>query len=298
MPHPELVMSVFLFLLATSGWCAAFYAVDRWRSGQEIASFEPRQPVPWKGLEVLPIVFLFGLQLAVTILHSNQVEPDPPIPNTEQLAQTLASGLMGNVIFSGIILAILILFRKVTPLDIGWSPRKIGRDTLLGIGGFLAIGFVIFILQIVLSGLNTDPKLQHPLVQAMLRDRSPGILCLAALSAIVVAPLCEEFLFRVVLQGYLEKRFRVSTGETAPAQWTWGHSLPIVMSAAFFAAIHLRFHDGVPNSDPIPLFVLALVLGYLYQQTHRIWPSIMLHATLNACSFGIALLQLFGGPAR
>jgi membrane protease YdiL (CAAX protease family) len=32
------------------------------------------------------------------------------------------------------------------------------------------------------------------------------------------------------------------------------------------------------------LFVLALVLGWLYQRTHRLWPSVALHTALNATS--------------
>ena len=36
--------------------------------------------------------------------------------------------------------------------------------------------------------------------------------------------------------------------------------------------------------DPIPLFLLAIGLGYLYQRTHRIVPCIVLHFLLNLCS--------------
>ncbi len=296
MPETELVLNVLFFLLATSGWCAAFYAVDRWHSGREVLPFEPRRPVPWKVLEVLPIVGWFGLALVLTLATAGNVESKPL--SQDQVRPMLVSGLLSNLVFAFFIRAGLTFRQSVTPLDIGWRPSKIGRDTLLGIGGFLAIGFVIFMLQIVLSRHNADPKLQHPLVQAMLRDPSPGILGLAALSVIVVAPLCEEFLFRVVLQGYLEKRLGVPAGETAPTCLTWKHSLPIVISAAFFAAIHLRFHNGAPNPDPIPLFVLALVLGYLYRQTHRIWPSVVLHATWNGISFCVFLWQLFAASAK
>jgi membrane protease YdiL (CAAX protease family) len=38
--------------------------------------------------------------------------------------------------------------------------------------------------------------------------------------------------------------------------------------------------------------VLALGLGYLYRQTHRIWPSLVVHALLNGCSL---LMVLLGG---
>jgi membrane protease YdiL (CAAX protease family) len=33
--------------------------------------------------------------------------------------------------------------------------------------------------------------------------------------------------------------------------------------------------------DPVAIFVLSLFLGYAYRQTHRILPSIAIHAGLN-----------------
>jgi membrane protease YdiL (CAAX protease family) len=47
----------------------------------------------------------------------------------------------------------------------------------------------------------------------------------------------------------------------------------------------------LPRPDPIPLFVLALGLGYLYRQTHRILPCIVVHLLLNACSLTAYVLK-------
>jgi membrane protease YdiL (CAAX protease family) len=54
---------------------------------------------------------------------------------------------------------------------------------------------------------------------------------------------------------------------------------PIVVSATVFALMHLGH-----GYDPIPLFFLAVGLGYLYQQTHRVLPCIVVHLLLNATS--------------
>ena len=54
---------------------------------------------------------------------------------------------------------------------------------------------------------------------------------------------------------------------------------PIVVSSAIFALLHL------PNGpDWIPLFFLAAGMGYLYQRTHRLLPSLTVHALLNSLS--------------
>jgi membrane protease YdiL (CAAX protease family) len=60
----------------------------------------------------------------------------------------------------------------------------------------------------------------------------------------------------------------------------------IVISAAFFGLAHLGY-----GPEPIPLFFLALVLGYLYNRTHRIVPSMVAHALFNAYTM-IALWRM------
>ncbi|REJ69036.1 MAG: CPBP family intramembrane metalloprotease [Planctomycetota bacterium] len=64
----------------------------------------------------------------------------------------------------------------------------------------------------------------------------------------------------------------------------WG---PICVSSAIFAAVHIG-----NGPDPIPIFFLALVLGYLYQRTHRALPCIALHMVLNAFSLTVGWLQV------
>jgi membrane protease YdiL (CAAX protease family) len=67
---------------------------------------------------------------------------------------------------------------------------------------------------------------------------------------------------------------------------------PIAISSVVFAALH-KDH----GLDPIPLFFLAVALGYLYQRTHRMLPSLVLHAVFNAFSLSLLPLQLSGGEA-
>jgi membrane protease YdiL (CAAX protease family) len=103
----------------------------------------------------------------------------------------------------------------------------------------------------------------------------------------VAAPIAEEFFFRVLLQGWLEKRWPVDnpaddsadSQATRTVRWT-----PILISAAVFALLHLGRSTEDMRTDPIPLFVLAMMLGWVYQRTHRIWPSVVVHVCLNGLS--------------
>lgn len=52
---------------------------------------------------------------------------------------------------------------------------------------------------------HDDLRKEHPLTILMIRGKKePYILLVCFLVAVVAAPLCEEFLFRVVLQGWLQ----------------------------------------------------------------------------------------------
>ena len=144
------------------------------------------------------------------------------------------------------------------------------------------------------------------------KQPSPLVFFLMGISAVIVAPIVEEYLFRCVLQGWLERveqkiiARRVTSalaepvadspadGSTqdiasdrktsAPA----GGFIPIFISSALFAAMHLG-----QGPAAIPLFVFACVLGYLYRQTHRVAPSIAMHMALN----GLTMLTVFIDPA-
>ena len=72
---------------------------------------------------------------------------------------------------------------------------------------------------------------------------------------------------------------------------------------AFFAiaapiySIQLTAQYLVPQKyapDPIPLFFLAIVFGYLYHRTQRITASIVLHMMLNLVSMMMLWFEVFG----
>jgi membrane protease YdiL (CAAX protease family) len=65
--------------------------------------------------------------------------------------------------------------------------------------------------------------------------------------------------------------------------------VPMLVSSTIFALAHYGH-----GPDPIPLFLLAMILGYLYQRTHRIWPSMVLHFTVNFVSMAMLAATLLG----
>jgi membrane protease YdiL (CAAX protease family) len=230
-----------------------------------------------------------------------------------------------------------------------------------------------------------DTPAPHPVL--LLIQAAPNGLTLAVclLTAVVLAPLVEEFLFRLLLQGWLERNELARQSEVDGETPLPRAALPLSLwlPAAIFALFHARSGGEIappeqiirfllasavsrgglllfgiawlklrPNQsttigsspaswrdlgivpekfgsdvrlglaglaavivpvlglqallnhlladtqiapDPVPLFFLALVLGYLYRQTHRIVPAVVLHAGLNATTLAAAWLTTLGG---
>ena len=81
-----------------------------------------------------------------------------------------------------------------------------------------------------------------------------------------------------------------ATADLQPSSWTTQSHWPIYATAAIFAGLHIG-----QGAAPIPLFVLAVVLGYLYRKTESILPCIVLHMLLNTFSlFWYTLSVLYG----
>ena len=101
---------------------------------------------------------------------------------------------------------------------------------------------------------SEDVSTAHIIVKMVMAfHRSPWIFLVAAMAAVVVAPIVEEFFFRVLLQGWLEALQRKNR------RWRWAFwrplpgALPIVLSSLLFAGMH--FH--VAHAPPPPLEIAA-----------------------------------------
>ncbi len=233
-----------------------------------------------------------------------------PTSDTSPLQRltVLSGGAIGAILGGGLAIRWLRGGTQATWADLGWQVHQWRANVLLGLVGFLVLMFPVFGLQALLNFLYErafGPPPQHPLIQQLLDHPSgPGFL-IAAFTAVIVAPLTEEFLFRAVLQGWLERvaiqiaRYRDALASVPLAQEAEraegistssppGRPLlvwPIVVSSLVFALMH--YSHGVAW---IPLFFLALGLGYLYQRTRSLVAPIVLHVSLNASTMLILWL--------
>ncbi len=315
--------------------------------------YEARRPVPWGSAAAL-LAVMFVL-LALFSPNDGQRSPDQPENAREQqenadathIALRLLSAMVPEVLLVGGILFLIAVYFNATPRDLG-LPTNFGDlpyDVLIGIVAGLAALAPIHVLQLLLAYLvKMNEGSGHPLVK-MLIDGKPDliVMLLAAFAVVVVAPVCEEITFRLLLQGWLEKweaerlgwrdepAAETNTGSdlqpsiadpmtndearmtneeipdsdessfvirhssfTPPprrgvAGWPYGW-LPIAVSSLLFGLAHFGY-----GPEPIPLFFLGLILGYLYQRTHRIVPCIVAHALFNLFTVIVLWWMVFHG---
>lgn len=165
-------------------------------------------------------------------------------------------------------------FRKI-----GLLPRWPKRDAWWGLAsGVVSLGLaggVGFLVNFISTrmGQPVDP-VAHEALQTLREEFTVDMLVALIITAVILAPLIEEIVFRGVFQTALLWLFR-------------GTRWPAILIASFvFAIIH---HSVVPWQGLISLFVLGIVWGYTYERTGSLLAPILAHAVFNAANIAIAL---------
>jgi membrane protease YdiL (CAAX protease family) len=126
----------------------------------------------------------------------------------------------------------------------------------------------------------------HLLSRVLLESPDAWTIVLGVESAIIVAPLTEELVFRLLLQGWLEMLERRLRRRVAWLRRVVAGLLPIVPVALLFAAMHSRTPG--PRMD-LPLVVLAVsassAAGLLTVAVSILWLRFAAGATLT--DFGV-----------
>ena len=192
--------------------------------------------------------------------------------------------------------------------------RRHPNDIILGLGaGVMAIPLILFFQWTITQFLDY----QHDTLEMLADKPTLWVIGASWLSAVVVAPICEEIIFRGVLQGWLQRIGRsiydgVLVGgwdstilkkdggnllegegdENLAGNWSRRSNSywPMVISSALFGLAHVG-----QGPAPITLFFFGLVLGYLYRKTGSLISCIVLHMMLNGFTmFWFTLQVLFG----
>jgi membrane protease YdiL (CAAX protease family) len=155
--------------------------------------------------------------------------------------------------------------RTARSWQFGFRPTPAWRAAGLVVLTILA--FVIFsaVWVTVLHVTEKDTKL----LEQLGTNETTLLLGLSALLTTVIAPICEETLFRGYIFAALSK---------------WKGWLPAAaITGILFGAVHV---GSAPVEDLVPLAVLGFVLCALYRRTGSLYPCIAVHSLNNSFAFG------------
>lgn len=155
--------------------------------------------------------------------------------------------------------------RTVRSWQFGLRPTPLRRAA--GLATLTIVAFLIFsaIWVVALSVKEEDTKL----LNALGTNETAILLAASALLTTVIAPICEEILFRGYIFAALSK---------------WKGWIPgAILTGVLFGAVHV---GSAPVEDLIPLGVLGFALCFLYRRTGSLYPCIAVHSLNNSIAFG------------
>ncbi len=205
MPHPpnDPVLNMFaggMMLLSLMACMNLFFM----RRRGPVLPYEPRRPVPWGAVGcilALMLVLFVGIA-AIGGEGDVSVSPKPPTPSE------LITATLGHLFIVGAFLFVVAVLSKATPRDLGLpaTNSELVRDVFVGAAACLAALAPVHVTQLTMLHLFFPDQLEsgQPIIKMVMARPDPIMLWLAGMATVVVAPICEEVTFRLLLQGWLE----------------------------------------------------------------------------------------------
>lgn len=270
MTNQEISTAVVLLLLAAGIGFWVRYAVRRRKHNQPLLAHESRADIQWSPFVLIVaggwlLLMLFS-SLASKITRFTESGSAPPQLSLETVQSNCLIGIATLAVF-----LLLLSESGRRPLaEFGITLQNWKTRCLTGVTGFIAtfplvtgIAFVIWLIQ-------GDEKPKHSYLLLIEQNGTFEVVAWIALAVLILAPLTEELLFRVILQGAARTRFNAFQS--------------IILSSLVFVLVH-----GFP--DMLALLPLAVGFGYVYERTHSYLTVVVMHATFNAVNLGLALLS-------
>jgi membrane protease YdiL (CAAX protease family) len=220
---------------------------------------------------VTPAIYQLATGQTLAPATQSTTQPFPQISPRDLVALSVLTPIVGCItLFAGNLLWIKRPFEK---LGLTWD-RLHKRGWMIGIISAVLIVPAIAVVNLLSEKfwdlIHYAHPDEHALLQALGEEPSKGVRAAIAVSAIILAPLFEEFFFR----GMLQRALRMVLGNAWSA---------ILIASIMFTAVH-----GAIWMVP-PIFALSLCLGYLYERTKNLWVTIIVHALFNASSIVVFL---------
>jgi membrane protease YdiL (CAAX protease family) len=249
---------------------------------------ELEEPIRWPTLAIFAMVFWVGTMVTSQIVEDfgpillidkiTHSADDPPElkENSSKLSDhdALWAGMVQQCAVFVVLGTLLFATGRLRPEQVGITGENWPGQIAWGFQAFLAAIWPTFLVLIATAWFRSR-ETDHPFLR-MIRDSPDQVpLMMMFFTAAVVAPLSEELVFRVTLQGWLSD--------------LWCPRGAIVITAVIFSFVH-GWRDG------IALIPLSLILGYLYHSRRSYLSVATTHALFNAANMAMALLGAMSAP--
>lgn len=242
--------------------------VDRAIERDERGLLAPQRAADWPHVLLLVrgAAACFAIWVLVLLVYS--LIRKPGVDGTGALRWSPADQVLLQLLAPGIAWAVgyAMLAGQKSLWLVGYRVRRMFNGLLSGVLGiFIALPIVYFALQGTLwfwESVHIDHPQKQDLLIAMEETTNTLIRAGAVVGAVVMAPLFEELLFR----GFIQSAARRATRSPV---------LAIAISSVLFALVH-------PGWTMPPIFVFAILLGLVYERTHNLWATTVMHALFNA----------------
>jgi membrane protease YdiL (CAAX protease family) len=214
------------------------------------------------------VAFYLGCSLAYEVFFPNEQELKP----YALIFQGLFFHIPALLVLSGVFRHRRKSGRGQPGVSWRWAPAMLGLSVLLYLAAIPILWFYSMLYQVLLYQFGFNFYLQK--VAEVFLTPVPALERIVIyFTAIVLAPVFEEVVFRGVLLPWMVRRTGFWPG--------------IAIVSAVFAAMHLH----LPSF--LPLFLLSAMFCVAYARTRSLLVPIGMHACFNAVT--VILLTLTGG---
>lgn len=258
--NAQVAIVVLMFSLSATTWWMWW---RRWKRFGVIWRSEAIVSPVWSPAALVLALAIIGLHLLVGVLP-NSAESKPIT------MEHVRFGCLERAILVVVLVGLLTGFGARAARDFGITLESWRRQVQVGLetahASFLPV--LLLMMATALLGLRRAEE-KNALLRLLDADRSFATLAWVLLAAVVLAPLIEELLFRVILLGWLK------------TQTTSAHAVGI--SSLAFAFIHGPL-------DGAALLPLALLLGNLYDRQQRYLSVVIAHAFFNLWNITLTMV--------
>jgi membrane protease YdiL (CAAX protease family) len=200
-------------------------------------------------------------------------EAGVPVPFKE----ALVTGMLTHALMPGVVIAIM-LMRGARLGDL-FGFAKVGFAKTLGLGvglGLLAATLVNIAIRITQQFMRDEPpQMLIQKFQSAASGRNEELMIFIAVSAVVVAPIVEEFLFRGIFYPVVARGM--------------GRVPSAVICALLFGLAHDTY-AALPG-----LALLAVLFTLTYEAYGSLLVPMIMHITFNSLSLGVMVWLTYHG---